>query len=154
MKQRGDNSSNKIVALPCACANLRRAARLVTQQYDHALEPAGLRATQFTLLQALVLAGNISQGKLGDLLGLDSTTLTRTLALLRRKGWIESKPGEDRREVRLALTPEGRRKHRMALEYWESAQKQLRRMLGEADWKQIIESTIRTAAVEAGTRAI
>ena len=101
-----------------------------------------------------MLAGNISQGKLGDLLGLDSTTLTRTLALLRRKGWIESKPGEDRREVRLALTPKGRRKHRMALEYWESAQKQLRRMLGEADWKQIIESTIRTAAVEAGTRAI
>jgi len=111
------------------------------------MQPAGIKGTQFTLLQALTLAGSISQGKLGEILGLDSTTLTRTLALLKKKGWIESKPGEDRREVRLALTPSGKRRYRIALPYWESAQKQLRKALGEAGWNQIIEATVRTAAV-------
>jgi DNA-binding MarR family transcriptional regulator len=147
MKQPGLNPRNEIVSLPCACANLRRAARIVTQRYDQNLQPAGIKTTQFTLLQALTRAGNISQGNLGDLLGLDSTTLTRTLALLRRKGWIQTKPGEDRREVRLTLTAEGKRKYLVALHYWQSAQRQLRRVLGEAGWKQMMESTIFTAAV-------
>ena len=147
MKQPGHSHRNEIVSLPCACANLRRAARIVTQQYDQRLQPAGIKATQFTLLQALTSAGNITQGHLGDLLGLDSTTLTRTLALLRRKGWIQTKPGEDRREVRLTLTAKGKRKYLSAMHYWESAQRQLRRVLGEAGWKQMMESTIFTAAV-------
>ncbi|MGA7926802.1 MAG: MarR family winged helix-turn-helix transcriptional regulator [Candidatus Sulfotelmatobacter sp.] len=131
--------------MPCACANLRRAARIVTQRYDQELQAAGVKTTQFTLLQALTRTGNISQGNLGELLGLDSTTLTRTLALLRRKGWIQAKPGEDRREVRLTLTPEGKRKYLSALHYWQCAQRQLRGVLGEAGWKQMIESTIFTA---------
>lgn len=147
MKQNGLNRPNEIVSLPCACANLRRAARIVTQRYDHQLKAAGIKATQFTLLQALAQAGNISQGKLGDLLGLDSTTLTRTLALLRGQGWIQAKRGEDRREIRLTLTATGKRKYRSALPYWQSAQRQLRRMLGEPGWKQTIESTICTAAL-------
>ncbi len=141
------NGRNDIVSLPCVCANLRRAARIVTQRYDHKLQAAGMKATQFTILQALELAGNISQGKLGDLLGLDSTTLTRTLALLRRKGWILAKPGEDRRVVRLTLTSEGKQRYQTALPYWQSAQRQLRKVLGEAGWKQILDSTIRTAAL-------
>ena len=147
MKQRGNNSLNQIVTLPCACANLRRAARVVSQRYEQALRPVGIKGTQFTLLQALTMAGSITQGRLGEILGLDSTTLTRTLALLRRKGWIQSTPGEDRREVRLALTPSGRRKYGIALPYWESAQRQFRTALGEAGWNQIFEATVRAAGV-------
>jgi DNA-binding MarR family transcriptional regulator len=147
MKQPGLSPRNAIVSLPCACANLRRAARIVTQRYDQQLQPAGIKTTQFTLLQALTRTGSISQGKLGELLGLDSTTLTRTLALLRRKGWIQTKPGQDRREVRLTLTAEGKRKYLSALHYWQSAQRQLRRVLGGAGWTQMMESTIFTAAL-------
>ena len=147
MKQSGLKPQGGIVSLPCACANLRRAARVVTQRYDQELQSAGIRSTQFTLLQALTRVGNISQGALGDLLGLDSTTLTRTLALLRRKGWIHTKPGEDRRQVRLTLTAQGKRKYQSAMPYWHSAQKQLRRVLGEAGWKQMMESTVFAAAL-------
>jgi DNA-binding MarR family transcriptional regulator len=147
MKQPGLSPRNEIVSLPCACANLRRAARIVTQRYDQQLQPAGIKATQFTLLQALTRTGSISQGNLGELLGLDSTTLTRTLALLRRNGWIQTEPGQDRREVRLTLTAEGKRKYLSALHYWRSAQRQLRRVLSEAGWKQMMESTILTAAL-------
>jgi DNA-binding MarR family transcriptional regulator len=77
-------ATDSVVLLPCTCTNLRRAARIVSQLYDRELRQAGLRVTQFALLQALVRAKDISQGKLGEVLGLDSTTLTRTLALLRK----------------------------------------------------------------------
>ncbi len=95
---------NSVIRLPCACANLRRADRVVTQFYEAALRPAGMRITQFTLLQALQLAPGISQKQLGELLEIDSTTLTRTLAPLRSKGWLRSATGTDRRELRLSLT--------------------------------------------------
>jgi hypothetical protein len=37
----------------CACGRLRRAARALTQLYDEAMTPAGLRVTQFSLLRTL-----------------------------------------------------------------------------------------------------
>src|ERR1700692_4205653 len=92
------------IPLPCLCASFRRASRALTQHYDAALRPIGLRGTQFTLLQALSLAGEVSQGTLGEILAIDSTTLTRTLAIMGRRGWIASRSGEDRRERWLSLS--------------------------------------------------
>jgi DNA-binding MarR family transcriptional regulator len=127
----------EIVALPCACSNLRRASRAVTQLYNQELRKVDLEATQFTLLLAISRRGPITQGRLGARLGLDSTTLTRSLAPLQKKGWIESLPGDDRREKHLRLTTSGRRQLRRALPHWERAQRRLRRTLGSLDWDRL-----------------
>jgi DNA-binding MarR family transcriptional regulator len=132
--------SKAAVQLPCACANVRRAARLVTQLYDDALRPSGVRATQFTLLQALHLASGISQKELSGLLGIDSTTLSRTLSLLRRRHWLRAAKGSDRRELRLVLTSAGQREYERVLPYWRSAQRRLRRALGEASWNHAMKA--------------
>jgi DNA-binding MarR family transcriptional regulator len=134
-----------VVTLPCACANLRRADRVVTQSYDAALRPIGMRVTQFTLLQALHHAPGVSQKQLAELLEIDSTTLTRTLAPQLRKGWLHSEPGTDRRELRLRLTPAGRREYKRVLPYWRKAQKRLQQALGKENWTQLINITVRTA---------
>ena len=52
-----DTASLREVARTCACANLRKAARAVTQVFDEALAPSGLRITQFTLLVTSRLSG-------------------------------------------------------------------------------------------------
>lgn len=123
------------IQLPCACANLRRATRAVTQIYDQELRQVSLRSTQFTLLQVLDSTGKVTQGALGDLLAMDSTTLTRTLRLLVGKGWVRSLPGEDRRERHLLLTPAGRRQLDQARPHWERAQQRLRKVLGDSRWE-------------------
>jgi DNA-binding MarR family transcriptional regulator len=114
--------------------------------YDEELRPAGLRSTQFTLLQALNIAPSISQKRLGELLGLDSTTLTRTLARLRRKGWVQSQVGADRRELHLSLTRLGQREFSRVLPFWESAQRRLRRALG-AQWDRTLNAAVRLAEI-------
>ena len=134
-----------LVALPCACANLRRTARLVTQLYEQALRNAGITAPQFTLLQTLKLAPGISQRQLAEFLGIDSTTLTRTLARLRKRGWLSAQPGADRRALRLGLTKAGEREYERALPYWQSAQKRLRYALGESNWNQLVDAVVHTA---------
>lgn len=132
----------RVIPLPCACASLRRAARAVTQFYDAEMRPSGLRVTQFTLLQALSIAPGISQKQLAELLEIDSTTLTRTLAHLRRKRWLRSEPGIDRREIRLFLTPAGLREFARVLPYWQSAQKRLRQAWGETNWQGVANSAM------------
>lgn len=129
------------VPLPCMCASFRRAARALTQLYDDALRPLGLRVTQFTILQALSLVGEISQGDLGHLLAIDSTTLTRTLRLMRP--WIEERPGKDRRERWLRLSPSGRRQLDRASEPWQKLQSHLRARFGDGRWDEL-----RAAATE------
>jgi DNA-binding MarR family transcriptional regulator len=120
------------------CAEFRRAARSLTQLYEDALRPAGLRGTQFTILQVLIRVGEITQGQLGHILAIDSTTLTRTLAIMGRHGWIKKRRGADRREWRIALSPRGKATYQHALPLWEGVQERMRHTLGEAQWKQLL----------------
>jgi DNA-binding MarR family transcriptional regulator len=113
------------------CASLRRTSRALSQLYEDALRPVGLRATQFTVLQTLSLAGEVTQGELGQILAMDSTTLTRTLTIMGRHGWITKRRGEDRREWRMRLSKAGEIKLKQALPPWEKAQTRLCRQLGE-----------------------
>lgn len=123
----------QLPALPCACANVRRAARAITRLYNRALRPAGIEITQFTLLMALDLTGETSQGALGALLAADSTTLSRVLRLLTRKRWIRIRAGTDRRQRLVSLTPAGEDKLRHVMPRWMKAQAALEeRMGGEA----------------------
>jgi len=133
----GAPTATRTVELPCACANLRRAARAVTQLYEEQLRESGLRATQFTLLQALGITGTITQGDLGGLLALDSTTLTRSLKPLVRRGWVRSLAGEDRRERHFQLTAAGRRELDRVKPHWERAQQRLRKFLGDTGWERL-----------------
>ena len=142
-------AAESLPALPCACANLRRAARAVTRSFETALKGTGLKPTQHTLLQALELTGPSPQGALGELLAIDSTTLTRTLRPLERAGWVRAGSGADRREVRWALTPRGRRRLERARPAWERAQARLRTRLGAEAWARLAVDLARVAGAAA-----
>src|SRR6266700_3979162 len=118
--------SKRFPGLPCMCSSIRRASRAMTQLYEDALRPLGLRATQFTILQVLSRAGEVSQGHLGEMLAMDSTSLTRTLGIMRREGWIAERRGEDRRERWLRLAKTGEARLSRALPVWEKTHSELR----------------------------
>ena len=136
-----------LVALPCLCSTLRRSARALSQRYDVALRPFGLRGTQFTLLQALSRTGEVTQRKLGEILALDSTTLTRTLYTMRRSGWVTRQRGEDRREWRFRLSLEGREQLRRVTPAWEKTQQELAGQLGDRLWHELFKQADRVTTV-------
>jgi DNA-binding MarR family transcriptional regulator len=123
------------------CGSFRRTARALTQMYEEALRPLGLRVTQLTILQVLARAGEVSQGQLGEMLAIDSTSLTRTLAIMRRAGWVSEQRGEDRRERRIRLSSAGGSKLRGALPVWEEVQLRLRGKLGKREWESLLRLT-------------
>jgi len=120
--------------LPCACQNLRRVTRVVTRIYDQELAKAGIEITPFGLLTALNLMGEANQKSLSAGFAMDSTTLTRTLGLMRKQGWVGVRRGKDRRARLFSLSRKGRRQLALAQPYWEAAERRLRKALGQSRW--------------------
>ena len=135
--------ADALFAVPCACQNLRRLTRVVTRIYDQELRKAGLEITQFGLLTALAQTGEANQKRLSAGFAMDSTTLTRTLGLLRKQGWIRAKRGNDRRERLFSLTRAGMRQMAKAQPHWKLAEQRLRQKLGTAAWKRMKKTVSR-----------
>ena len=129
-----------MVPLPCACASVRRASRLLSQLYDGELREHDLEATQYALLGVLSAMPGRSQQEIGTALGMDKTTLSRNLQLLRRRGWLETVAGEDARERRLQLSPQGRQRLVAAQPSWKRAQDRVKRELSAAEWAKVWEA--------------
>lgn len=123
--------------LPCACQNLRRLTRLVTRIYDEELRKVDIEVTHFGILTALSAIVEANQKTLSAGFAMDSTTLTRTLALLRRQGWISVSAGKDRRERFFRLTEAGKRKFTTAQSHWQEAEGRLRKTLGPTTWNRM-----------------
>ena len=148
------NKPQLLPILPCLCGNFRRTSRALTQLYEDALRPFGLRSTQLTILQALVRTGEIPQRKLGFILAMDTTSLTRNLAIMRRKGWVRERPGKDRRERLLSLAAQGEKELQRVLPAWEKLQSRLRRRLGPQAWNQLFQLTHEVTRVVTARRVV
>lgn len=114
----------------CHCLAARRRARAITRHFEAALRRHGLRATQFSILAALALAGPMRMGMLASKLGLERTSLTRSAALMVRAGWVGAGRSADARERPLRLTAAGRRKLEAAYPAWKAAQDSAARKFG------------------------
>ena len=116
---------------PCVCGRLRRAARALTQLYDDALAPSGLRVTQFSLLRTLARRGTLRMTDLATIAMLDRTALSRNLEPLAAQGFVRIAAGTDARTREISLTRAGEAALARALPHWRRAQAQVARQLGD-----------------------
>lgn len=123
----------KPIKMPCYCGSIRQASRIVTQLYDQALKPSGVKITQFGILRLLSAYPGLTTGDIADALAMDSTTLTRTLRIIQDNAWIEASPGEDRRERHWNVTATGKARVAEALPLWKAAQKEFAQMASDVD---------------------
>lgn len=126
------------VAESCTASHLRRASRAVSNAFDAAMRPSGLRISQLNALVALAIAGEVPVWRLADLLALDRTTMTRSLRPLERRGFVASDVGTDRRSKVLRITEKGRSVLARALPVWQRTQAKVVRDLGETRWKGLL----------------
>ena len=138
---------NAMDVAACTCANLRMAARAVTQAYDAALQSTGLKATQFTLLATLDGVGDAPLTRLADALVMDRTTLTRNLKPLVRQGLIRIDHEEDQRVRIVSLTETGRTAFEAARPRWEQAQLRIVENLGQQRWSGFLGDLAATVDV-------
>ena len=116
--------------LACSCFAARRTARTITQHYEQRMKPTGLTVTQFTMLVLLSLSGPQPLSRFAGLLGVERTTLTRSLRLLLARGLVTDERTGDKRVRLLKITKRGAAAARAALPHWREAQESIARRLG------------------------
>jgi DNA-binding MarR family transcriptional regulator len=90
---------------------LQRLVRLGSLLEPHSKHHAGLHMSlsEMMALGELADVDSMSQQELGQLLGLEKSTVSRLVAGLQSRGWVETqRDPTNRRFSRLQLTPEGR----------------------------------------------
>jgi len=94
---------------------LSKAHLRVHVRANEALEPLGLTVKHYGLLTLLIHDGTISQGRLGEVMRIDRTTMVALIDDLERAGHVDRiRNPEDRRAYALSATPKGKRVQRSA----------------------------------------
>jgi DNA-binding MarR family transcriptional regulator len=120
----------------CIATAMRKASRRLTQLYDDALKPRGLRSTQYAILAELTRRPKEppTMAELAQDLVMDRSALGHNLRPLERDGLIAFRESEeDRRRRHVILTPQGKTKFREAEQLWLIAQARFNQMFGESE---------------------
>lgn len=112
---------------------------MVTEFYERALEPSGLKVTQYSLLRSLEWVQPIRMSELAKVIRIDRTTLNRTIKPLLKAELIEVNSGKDFRAKNLMLTQSGKETLRKAEELWREAQASLEDYLGAEELENLKE---------------
>ncbi len=118
------------IACTCIAVRLRLLNRVVTNLFDGALRPLGLKVSQLNILVVTAKCGLVRPTEVCDVLQLDTSTLSRNVERMRARGWLEVVPGEDARTQPFRLTARGRKLLARAIPSWEAAQRRATRLLG------------------------
>lgn len=131
----------------CTYSAVRRASRALTQAYDYALRPTGLRIGQFSVMQHIEECGEPSFAELTEALNMDRTTLTRNLKPLTSSNLVSIQPGRDRRERLVTLTEEGKAVLIRALPYWHKVNETFSKLYGTLQTNNLRDELTVAAAI-------
>src|SRR5438552_10403555 len=112
------------ISRTCIAVRLRLLNRVITNYYDDALRPLGLKVSQLNILIVTAKLGLARPAQVCDILQLDTSTLSRNVERMRAHDWLEIVPDEDARTQPFRLTPQGKRLIERAVPAWEEAQRQ------------------------------
>src|ERR1044072_7052729 len=97
------------ISKTCIAVRLRLLNRVITNFYDEALRPLGLKVSQLNILVVAAKLGLARPSQVCDILQLDTSTLSRNVERMRAKDWLEVVHGEDARTQPFRLTAQGKR---------------------------------------------
>ena len=106
----------------CVARRLRQVNRTITRLYDDALRPYGLTVNQLNILAVILSEQQIRPGQLGQALGMEKSTVSRTVNRMASKGWLKVTAGKDSRTQLLSVTPSGQRLLLTVTPVWDTLQ--------------------------------
>lgn len=116
------------------CFNLGRVMRRVYDYYEKRLAPFGLTPPQFFVFNALWMRDGITIGELGELVSLDSSTLTGIIDRMEKNGYVKRKQNpDDRRSALVFLTDKAKELAPRILKFADELDATLRKPFSKKD---------------------
>src|SRR3954467_13500323 len=119
-----ENTNIDTISRTCIAVRLRLLNRVVTNFYDDALRPLGLKVSQLNILIVTAKLGLARPAQVCEIVQLDVSTLSRNVKPLQAHGWLAVVPEEDARAQPFRLTAQGKRLIEKAIHDWEEAPRQ------------------------------
>jgi DNA-binding MarR family transcriptional regulator len=131
----------------CTCGSLRKASRRISQFYDAALAPVGIKSTQFSILAEVErgsVEGPLTMCDLATAMVMDRSTLGHNLRPLERDDLLSLRLAlADRRKRHVTLTKKGRSTLQRARRLWRTAEGRFEAIFGKqhaADLRAVLLS--------------
>ena len=134
---------------PCFCVSVRGLANRLTQLYDDRMAPFDLKITQYSVMKKIVEKPNSTISEIAQMCDLDRTTLTRSLRILERDGWLEFVKAKDQREKRLQIKATKTSDFDRAQRAWQQVQRELSALI---DLDPIRKADEQLSKINAGTK--
>jgi DNA-binding MarR family transcriptional regulator len=119
----------------CTCGSLRKASRRISQFYDAALAPVGIKSTQFSILSEVdrgSLEGRLTMCELATAMVMDRSTLGHNLRPLEREDLLSLQLTPlDGRKRHVTLTKKGKSTLQSARRLWRTAEGHFERIFGK-----------------------
>jgi DNA-binding MarR family transcriptional regulator len=119
----------------CTCGSLRKASRRISQFYDTALAPVGIKSTQFSILSEVdrgSLEGPVTMCELATAMVMDRSTLGHNLKPLERDDLVVLRlSADDRRKRYVELTRKGRSTLQRSRRLWRHAEGRFEKIFGK-----------------------
>ena len=138
----------RTVARECIGARIRLLSRKTTRIYDERLRPHGLKFSQMNILTVVSFRGPIQPSRVGQILSMEKSTLSRNVQRMEANGWLETLSGESGNARLLRVTSQGGRLYREATPAWRRAQKEVTVLLGAETVGAIREAVERIRSAE------
>ena len=125
------------IASECLAVRIRLLNRTVTNIFDEALRPLGVKVSQLNVLMVVAKRGPTSPGDVARRLNMEKSTLSRNVERMRPRGWLKVSEGDSGRKQTLELGAPGRKLIEKALPLWKKAQAQTEALLGQRGARSI-----------------
>ncbi|MBA3712494.1 MAG: winged helix-turn-helix transcriptional regulator [Pyrinomonadaceae bacterium] len=130
----------RTISTECAAVRVRKLNRAVSSIYDDELRPHGLKISQMHILVMVARCGSVTPQKIGEFLIMDKSTMSRSLELMTKNGWLDGTYSEAERLQQVALTKDGRKLLKAAGKAWARAQRRVEKLLGESNWASLFRA--------------
>ena len=119
------------IARECIAVRMRMVNRVVTNIYDDALRPVGIKVSQMNILVAAARLGLARPAEICERLHLDVSTLSRNVERMKARGWLVVVPDEDGRAQPFRITAKGRKLLERAAPAWRDAQRKAKELFSD-----------------------
>lgn len=123
---------SKVMGDECLAFRVRALNRVITNLYDEALGPYGITVNQATMLIMLTMVEEATPGRIGQVLIMEKSTISRNLERMKKQGWVETSTREGSgKEQLVRVTAAGREMLAAFHPGWEEAQTKAAELLNE-----------------------
>ena len=134
-KSQSTPSRGSVPQIACTCGSLRKASRRISQFYDSALAPLGLKSTQYSILFEIErgsAVGPVTMCELASAMVMDRSTLGHNLRPLQRDKLLTLRSSQhDRRKRYVEITKEGKAALQRARRAWQLAEGRFEKVFGK-----------------------